>query len=103
MDGISVPSVKQVAILCNGCAQDALEESVKDGDVFWIGWAKFGPSTTMQPEDIAILAAPRFHEAKLRNLRQARRMTCEKCGARIYVHPSSQWLLDLKAKLEART
>jgi hypothetical protein len=83
-----VPS--RVDVLCSGCGATAAGGEV--GDVVQAGEA----------EDVAFLVAPRIDEAAPDELPRSQRLSCEGCGVAIYVAPSSQWLLDLKARADAR-
>lgn len=85
----------QILILCNLCTKRYAENEEFTFDKAW------NPEFLPGPGDIAVLAAPMFHELRFpERVSVAQRKKCEGCGATVYVASSSQWLLDMKARIE---
>lgn len=83
-----------VLVLCGPCTERIPEDKA------WFE-AKFGPQG-LGPDDVAILCASRLIDLRdVTKMRTLTKLTCEHCETTVYVARSSQWLLDLKRKLDA--
>jgi ribosomal protein S27E len=84
-----------VQVLCNSCCAIMMEDSGE----FVVRYA-WNPVFVPRPGHGLVLAALLMHEISSQRLLRSKKVRCEGCGRTVYVHKSSQWLLDLKEKLE---